>query len=116
MPQWISEPLTSHLTVIYKEKAKLYLDALKNSEIDDEVRKSNVKSLEHTITRILEEDPRSVYVRDRYSNQFYTFLIENHHVSCKFDDCNNSVQVYKITKACPLPEWKGSFEDNGRDE
>lgn len=50
-----------------------------------------------TIISILKEDPRSVYVRERYSNQFYTFLIGNYHVSCKFDDPKHTVNVYRIS-------------------
>lgn len=52
--------------------------------------------------QILQEDPRSVYVRERYANQFYTFLIGKYHVSCKFDDNKRLVQVYKIALANTL--------------
>ncbi|XP_065213747.1 tRNA (adenine(37)-N6)-methyltransferase [Planococcus citri] len=110
VPQWISEPINSQLTVTFKERANSYLDS---PECTDETGSS--ENLRNTITRILEEDPRSVYVRERYSNQFYTFLIDDHHVSCKFDDTNHSVQVYKIVKASSVTEWKGSFDKSEHD-
>lgn len=102
VPQWINQPNVSQLSVTFKEKARSELDAIKQSLTVPANDLDGTEDLESCITRILEEDPRSVYVRERYSNQFYTFLIGKYHVSCKFDDCNHSVQVYKITKADSL--------------
>lgn len=68
------------------------------------VKTSDIEDLENLIIRILQEDPRSVYVRERYGNQFYTFLIGKCHVSCKFDDHNHSVQVYKVSRANSLTD------------
>ena len=100
VPQWITEPTVSQLTVTFKEKARSDLDAIKqNLMVPSPDDLDSKEDLEACITRILQEDPRSVYVRERYSNQFYTFLIGKYHVSCKFDDYNHSVQVYKIMKA-----------------
>lgn len=85
VPLWITEPLTQELTVEFSLRAREFLDAL---EIND---------IETTIVNILKEDPRSVYVRERYSNQFYTFQIGGYHVSCKFDDTKHIINVYRIS-------------------
>jgi len=77
--------LTQQLTVEFSSRAREFLDALETNDI------------ETTIINILKEDPRSVYVRERYSNQFYTFLIGGHHVSCKFDDTKHTISVYRIS-------------------
>lgn len=63
------------------------------------------------IKNILREDPRSVYLRERYGNQFYTFLMKELHVSCKFDDTLQTVNVYRVAPAeklclCGMPEWQ----------
>ncbi|XP_050433349.1 tRNA (adenine(37)-N6)-methyltransferase isoform X2 [Adelges cooleyi] len=85
VPQWITEPLTQELTVEFSSRAREFLDGL------------NTNDIEPTIVNILKEDPRSVYVRERYSNQFYTFLIGGFHISCKFDNSKHSVNVYRIS-------------------
>ncbi|XP_073990568.1 tRNA (adenine(37)-N6)-methyltransferase [Rhodnius prolixus] len=63
------------------------------------------------IEGVLREDPRSVYLKQRYINQFYTFLISDLHVSCKFNDNEKSVSVYKVGDAsrmcdCEQQEWR----------
>lgn len=68
----------------FSTRAREFLNGLETNDI------------ETTIVSILKEDPRSVYVRQRYSNQFYTFLIGNYHVSCKFDDSRHLINVYRI--------------------
>jgi len=85
VPLWVTEPLTQQLTVEFSSRARGFLDALETNDI------------ETTIISILKEDPRSVYVRERYSNQFYTFLIGGYHVSCKFDDTKHTINVYRIS-------------------
>lgn len=77
--------MTQQLTVEFSSRAREFLDTLETSDI------------ESTIVSILKEDPRSVYVRERYSNQFYTFLIGGYHVSCKFDDAKHTISVYRIS-------------------
>lgn len=104
VPRWITEPVLSQLTVTFKEKARSDLETIKQNQTTSSNDIDDKEDLESCIVRILQEDPRSVYVRERYSNQFYTFLIGKYHVSCKFDDCNHCVQVYKITKADSLTE------------
>ncbi|XP_050542085.1 tRNA (adenine(37)-N6)-methyltransferase [Daktulosphaira vitifoliae] len=93
VPQWITEPITQQFSVEFSSRAKEFLDSL------------NMTDIEPTIINILKEDPRSIYVRERYNNQFYTFLIGGFHVSCKFDDSKNLVSVYRIS-----PEEK--LDDN----
>uniref|UniRef100_A0A2S2N9Z1 Nef-associated protein 1 n=1 Tax=Schizaphis graminum TaxID=13262 RepID=A0A2S2N9Z1_SCHGA len=85
VPLWITEPLMQQLTVEFSPRAREFLDTLATNDI------------EATIVSILKEDPRSVYVRERYSNQFYTFLIGGYHVSCKFDDNKHTISVYRIS-------------------
>lgn len=103
MPAWISQPPVSQLTVSFIAQAENELSALQIEE--------NTKNI---ISDVLREDPRSAYVRERYANQFYTFLIKDLHVSCKFDDTVHSVKVYRIRPAgklceCGQPEWQCSL-------
>ncbi|XP_043487949.1 uncharacterized protein LOC122514894 isoform X2 [Polistes fuscatus] len=63
------------------------------------------------IENVLREDPRSVYLRQRWGNQFYTFLIHNLHITCKFDDSRGIVTVFHVRHAgrvceCGQPEWQ----------
>lgn len=102
VPEWISQTTTSRLQVRFSPQAENQLSSLETEE-----------NMTHVITDILREDPRSVYLRDRYANQFYTFLINNFHVSCKFDDNNRSVKVFRVVAAgsvceCGQPEWQCS--------
>lgn len=48
------------------------------------------------ITSILQEDPRSVYLRERWSSHCYVFRIAELHVSCKFNDNAHTVTVYQV--------------------
>lgn len=96
---WITRA-TSKLKVDFNPKALSQLEEVSKSD-----------HLKNTIISVLEEDPRSVYLRQKLGNQFYTFLIQDNHVSCKFDDANNVVTVYQIqpgkqTCDCGLPEWQ----------
>lgn len=99
IPSWINKPATAKLKVEFNQKGL--------SQLED-LNKSHLKS---TIISVLEEDPRSVYLRQKLGNQFYTFLIQDVHVSCKFDDANHIVTVYQVqpgkqTCECGLPEWQ----------
>ncbi|CAH1393412.1 unnamed protein product [Nezara viridula] len=72
------------------------------NEAEEQLNNLGKAELKPVIQRILKEDPRSTYIKQRYSNQFYTFLISDLHISCKFDDSANSVNVYRISKATRL--------------
>lgn len=96
---WITKA-TSKLKVEFNPKAISQLEEVNKSDL-----------LKNTIISVLEEDPRSVYLKQKLGSQFYTFLIQDNHVSCKFDDANNVVTVYQIqpgktTCECGLPEWQ----------
>uniref|UniRef100_A0A1B6KD78 TsaA-like domain-containing protein n=1 Tax=Graphocephala atropunctata TaxID=36148 RepID=A0A1B6KD78_9HEMI len=102
VPDWISQSSVSQLQVMFTPQAESLLLSLRGED-----------NIQRIITDVLREDPRSVYLRDRYANQFYTFLINNYHVSCKFDDNNHSVKVFRIVSAgtlceCGQPEWQCS--------
>lgn len=49
-----------------------------------------------TITNVLREDPRSVYLRERWGSHCYVFRIADLHVSCKFNDNSHLVTVYQV--------------------
>ncbi|KAJ8949847.1 hypothetical protein NQ314_008104 [Rhamnusium bicolor] len=49
-----------------------------------------------TITNVLKEDPRSVYLRERWGSHCYVFRIAELYVSCKFNDNTHSVTVYQV--------------------
>lgn len=90
IPSWISEPPISTLTVSFSDRALAQLQELQGT---------NAVDRQNTITNILREDPRSVYLRTRWGNQYYTFRIAELHVSCKFEDSSHSVTVFQIRSA-----------------
>ncbi|XP_075216225.1 tRNA (adenine(37)-N6)-methyltransferase isoform X2 [Lycorma delicatula] len=97
VPDWVSDPPVSQLRVTFSANVEEHLEY-------------NTREI---IRSILTEDPRSVYLRERYGNQFYTFLIQELHVSCKFDDTLQTVNVYRVAPAeklcsCGIPEWQCS--------
>ena len=57
-----------------------------------------------SIEEILENDPRSVYVREKYLSQIYNFQVDGNNVMCKFDDKLKTVTVLQIRKLQSLSE------------
>ncbi|KAI5702833.1 hypothetical protein M8J75_004650 [Diaphorina citri] len=97
VPSWIKSPPVSQLNVVFEDRARSQLESIAASDPCKET-----SSVETTIRNILREDPRSVYVRKRFKNQFYTFQIDSLHVSCKFNDDEKSVLVYRVNKGDSL--------------
>lgn len=102
VPDWISQPRTATLSVIFNERALVQL----NEILDDKVEEQK-----QAIENVLREDPRSVYLRQRWGSQFYTFLIHDLHITCRFDDSRGIVTVFQIRHAgrtcdCGEPEWQ----------
>lgn len=113
VPDWITNPIVYEVAVTFNDKAIANLEDIKESiehseQTDGDVGVDDIKKM---ISDVLSQDPRSVYVRERYSNQFYTFLIGKYHVSCKFDDNNHAVQVYRINRASSLDDWRNPINE-----
>lgn len=109
IPEWLSQAPVSPLQVVFAPQVQSLLASLESEQ-----------NLSRIIKDILCEDPRSVYLRDRYANQFYTFQIHNYHVSCKFDDNSHSVRVFRVVSAgsvceCGQPEWQCSIHGSSTD-
>lgn len=51
---------------------------------------------QQAIIKLLETDPRSVYLRTKYGSQIFTFQLGTSTVSCKFDDDQSKVEVLKV--------------------
>ncbi|XP_034246652.1 tRNA (adenine(37)-N6)-methyltransferase isoform X2 [Thrips palmi] len=105
VPAWIAQPPVSRLEVKFNDTAVEQLSTIQTE------RNESVEEAKVAIQSVLQEDPRSVYLRQRWNNQFYTFLIAGLHVSCRFDDNGSVVTVFRITAAnknceCGLPEWQ----------
>ncbi|XP_052133174.1 tRNA (adenine(37)-N6)-methyltransferase [Frankliniella occidentalis] len=105
VPAWIADPPVSRLEVKFNEGAVAQLTTIQSE------RGESVEEARIAIQSVLQEDPRSVYLRQRWNNQFYTFLIAGLHVSCRFADNGSVVTVFRITAAnknceCGLPEWQ----------
>ncbi|XP_017879425.1 tRNA (adenine(37)-N6)-methyltransferase [Ceratina calcarata] len=101
IPDWISRPRTP-LCVEFNERARIQLNEILETKINDQK-----VAIEH----VLREDPRSVYLRQRWGSQFYTFLIHDLHITCRFDDNNGMVTVFQVRHAgriceCGEPEWQ----------
>ncbi|XP_014218577.1 tRNA (adenine(37)-N6)-methyltransferase isoform X2 [Copidosoma floridanum] len=104
VPDWITRPEVSPLSVVFNERSLQQLREIVNDKADEKRR---------AVENILKEDPRSVYLRQRYGNQFYTFLIHDLHITCKFDDDRKIVTVFQVRHAgrmceCGQPEWQCS--------
>lgn len=102
IPEWISRPNVRTLSVVFNERALTHLNEILEDKAEEERR---------AIESVLREDPRSVYLRQRWGNQFYTFLIHNLHITCKFDDSRGIVTVFHVRHAgrvceCGQPEWQ----------
>ncbi|XP_043276871.1 tRNA (adenine(37)-N6)-methyltransferase isoform X2 [Venturia canescens] len=102
VPDWISRPRTLSLSVTFNERALTQLNEILGDKADEQKR---------AIENVLREDPRSVYLRQRWGNQFYTFLIQDLHISCRFDDNRGVVTVFQVRHAgrtceCGEPEWQ----------
>ncbi|KAG5885126.1 hypothetical protein JTB14_037918 [Gonioctena quinquepunctata] len=86
VPPWIDQPATPRLTVLFKDRAIAQLNQLGS---EGEEKKT-------AITNVLREDPRSVYLRERWGSHCYVFRIAELYVSCKFNDGSRSVTVYQV--------------------
>lgn len=80
VPKWINEKKL--FTVIFTENASNQVQELGISQI--------------SIREVLENDPRSVYVREKYLSQIYNFQLDGYNVMCKFDDKKETVTVLQI--------------------
>lgn len=83
VPDWISDKKT--LEVTFADSANLQIDELRINR--------------KTIIEILQQDPRSVYVREKFSSQIYNFQVDGNNVICKFDDIKGSVNVLQVRKS-----------------
>ena len=81
------------------------------NEAEEQLNNLGKAELKPVIQRILNDDPRSTYIKQRYSNQIYTFLMSDLHISCKFDDSANSVNVYRLSRATKLSDEAGNPQD-----
>ncbi|XP_057660966.1 tRNA (adenine(37)-N6)-methyltransferase [Diorhabda carinulata] len=91
VPAWIDQPLVPRLTVVFRDRALVQLIQL-GPEAEDK------KTI---ISNVLREDPRSIYLRERWGSHCYVFRIADLHVSCKFNDSAQVVTVYQIFQNNP---------------
>ncbi|XP_029041824.2 uncharacterized protein LOC114875573 [Osmia bicornis bicornis] len=101
IPDWISRPRTP-LCVVFNDRALIQLNEILGTKINDQ---------KVAIENVLREDPRSVYLRQRWGSQFYTFLIHDLHITCRFDDNRGIVTVFQVRHAgriceCGELEWQ----------
>ena len=88
MSSWIRDSCTS-LDVHFTKPA---LESL----LDDAGSPEKASSLETAIRQILAEDPRSVYRKEKCSDQLYFFNVNHFHVTSWFD--GRTVQVLKVQR------------------
>ena len=88
VPNWVSDKKL--LQVIFSENAVNQIHELGVSQ--------------GSIQEILQNDPRSVYVREKYLSQIYNFQVSGNNVICKFDDKQGTVNVLQIRKLLPMNE------------
>ena len=88
VPNWVSNK--NLLQVIFSDNALQQITELG-------VNKTSIQA-------ILEHDPRSVYVREKYLSQIYNFQLSGNNVICKFDDKQGAVNVLQIRKLLNMSE------------
>ncbi|XP_066155867.1 tRNA (adenine(37)-N6)-methyltransferase-like [Euwallacea fornicatus] len=81
VPRWVSEPSVDRLEVTFEAGA-----------LDTHIAKEKAD----LITKVLQEDPRSVYLRHKLGCSHYTWNVEDLAVECVFDNANRTVKVLKI--------------------
>lgn len=86
IPSWISDK--KPLEVLFSDGATKQIEEL------------NINK--RTISEILQQDPRSVYVREKFSSQIYNFQVDGNNVICKFDDTKGSVIVLQVRKSMTM--------------
>lgn len=89
VPNWIDQPRSPQPKVLFKDSVLAQFNAYSNAEAEEKIR---------TIRQILKEDPRSVYLRSRLGSNCYVFRIASLYVSCKFNDEQHTVTVFKISE------------------
>ncbi|EFA07644.2 tRNA (adenine(37)-N6)-methyltransferase [Tribolium castaneum] len=89
VPHWIGNSTVKTLRVVFEEIALVQLNDYKTDGRD-------VKA---DIEKVLREDPRSVYLRAKWTGHYYTFRMCNLQICCKFDDESHTVTVHEVT-AC----------------
>lgn len=88
VPDWVSNKKL--LTVIFSDNSL------------NQIRELGVN--QKSIQEILENDPRSVYVREKYLSQIYNFQVSGNNVICKFDDKQGTVTVLQIRRLQSMTE------------
>lgn len=86
IPSWIND--------------KKPLDVLFSDGAIKQIEELNINK--RTISEILQQDPRSVYVREKFSSQIYNFQVDGNNVICKFDDTKGSVNVLQVRKSMAM--------------
>ena len=88
IPSWICDEKKS-VKVNFTSAA---LGSLKFKDQDE------LDQVKRSIVRILSEDPRSVYRKEKCSDKLYFFTVDSYHVTCWFDGDDDSVQVLKVKR------------------
>lgn len=88
VPDWVND--SKNLKVVFSENS---LQQVKELNV-------NQKSIEE----ILQSDPRSIYVREKYLSQIYSFQIDGKNVMCKFDDKIHNVTVLQVKNLMDMSE------------
>lgn len=88
VPEWVSSKKA--LTVNFTDNA---LSQIKELGVN-----------QNSIQEILQGDPRSVYVREKYLSQIYNFQVAGKNVICKFDDKQGTVSVLQVRLLMNLNE------------
>lgn len=102
---WLNNPPANSLQVQFTEEAQQQLSMLQRGTHDDDVMNTNaskwhvetlcsVNAIKQAIVHILQEDPRSVYRRNKCGKDPYKMSIDNLDVTCSFEE--QSVQVISI--------------------
>ncbi|XP_055701165.1 tRNA (adenine(37)-N6)-methyltransferase-like [Phlebotomus papatasi] len=82
VPNWVSNANT--LAVIFSSKA---IEQMTELKIEFE-----------SVKQLIENDPRSAYLRTKHKSQIFSFQFSEATITAKFDDSNNSVTVVQVRK------------------
>ncbi|XP_015919693.1 tRNA (adenine(37)-N6)-methyltransferase isoform X2 [Parasteatoda tepidariorum] len=102
IPEFLREP-PKKLEVVFTNRALIDLENLKMSNKEETScgECSNHAEIKKSIVEVLQNDPRSIYRKEKCSDKLYYFYINHIHVTSWFDDQTAEVLRIKLSSSTP---------------
>ena len=93
---WLASSAVGNLTVRFTPTAEADTERFSKDSKEEEYRLEHYKdgkTVRAAIVEILQNDPRSVYRRNKCTDRLYYFNVDKVHVTCWFDNNHNIAEV-----------------------